>query len=122
MLGKAAIGPLVMPCQAMSMVVVHVASGTRDILIFWATWPRLWATPYTPEEMLPMLSALRSWGYLRTTLLLMHLATAGEIVDYSVLGFVLSLKQQRILYVLSTPRDKWIYTFSTFSSRLYGAC
>ena len=23
-----------MPCQAMSMVVVHVASGTRDILVF----------------------------------------------------------------------------------------
>jgi hypothetical protein len=35
----------VMPCQAMSMVVVHVASGTRDILVFWAVgrgyWPRL---------------------------------------------------------------------------------
>ena len=31
----------------MSMVVVHVASGTRDILVFWAAWPRLWATPYT---------------------------------------------------------------------------
>jgi hypothetical protein len=30
----------------MSMVVVHVASGTRDILVFWAVWPRLWATPY----------------------------------------------------------------------------
>jgi hypothetical protein len=29
------------------MVVVHVASGTRDILVFWAPWPRLWATPYT---------------------------------------------------------------------------
>jgi hypothetical protein len=28
------------------MVVVHVASGTRDILVFWAAWPRLWATPY----------------------------------------------------------------------------
>jgi hypothetical protein len=37
----------VMPCQAMSMVVVHVASGTRDILVFWAAWPRLWATPYS---------------------------------------------------------------------------
>ena len=23
-----------MPCQAMSMVVVHVASGTRDVLVF----------------------------------------------------------------------------------------
>jgi hypothetical protein len=30
----------------MSMVVVHVASGTRDILVFWAAWPRLWATLY----------------------------------------------------------------------------
>jgi hypothetical protein len=27
--------------KAMSMVVVHVASGTRDILVFWAAWPRL---------------------------------------------------------------------------------
>jgi hypothetical protein len=36
----------VMPCQATSMVVVHVASGTRDILVFWAAWPRPWATPY----------------------------------------------------------------------------
>jgi hypothetical protein len=26
--------PTVMPCQAMSMVVVHVASGTRNILVF----------------------------------------------------------------------------------------
>src|SRR5271156_1225037 len=25
---------VVMPCQAMSMVVVHVASGTRNILVF----------------------------------------------------------------------------------------
>jgi hypothetical protein len=30
----------------MSTVVVHIASGTRDILVFWAAWPRLWATPY----------------------------------------------------------------------------
>jgi hypothetical protein len=37
---------IVMPCQTMSMVVVHVASGTRDILVFWAAWPRLWATLY----------------------------------------------------------------------------
>jgi hypothetical protein len=37
----------VMPCQTMSMVVVHIASGTRDILVFWAVWPRLWATPYS---------------------------------------------------------------------------
>jgi hypothetical protein len=37
---------VVMPCQTMSMVVVHVASGTRDILAFWAAWPRLWATLY----------------------------------------------------------------------------
>jgi hypothetical protein len=29
------------------MVMVHVASGTRDILVFWAAWLRLWATPYT---------------------------------------------------------------------------
>ena len=40
----------VMPCQTMSMVVVHVASGTRDILVFWAAWPRLLATPYTLGE------------------------------------------------------------------------
>jgi hypothetical protein len=25
-----------MPCQAMSMGVVHIASGTRNILVFWA--------------------------------------------------------------------------------------
>ena len=32
----------------MSMVVVHVASGTRDILVFWAAWPRLWAHALQP--------------------------------------------------------------------------
>jgi hypothetical protein len=53
-------GACVMPCQAMSVVVVHVASGTRDILVFWAAWPRLWATPYsmpvtyTPVRGIPM--------------------------------------------------------------------
>jgi hypothetical protein len=29
------------------MAVVHVASSTRDILVFSAAWPRLWATLYT---------------------------------------------------------------------------
>src|ERR1700733_1208887 len=33
-------------CHAMPNY-VYVASGTRDILVFWAAWPRLWATPYT---------------------------------------------------------------------------
>jgi hypothetical protein len=34
-------GLRVMLCQAMSMVMVHVASETRDILVFWAAWSRL---------------------------------------------------------------------------------
>jgi hypothetical protein len=42
------------------MVTVHVASGTRNILVFWAAWPRPWATPYTKTASQPLLFLITS--------------------------------------------------------------